>query len=110
MYTCTRFLVHFSHFFGHHSIKDKAEVQNITNIFIIIQNSPTKCDFHENRIVYKNAPFHHAFLAKMHCFTPHFGEFHSAYPLKMRNFASFLNMLYSAKSAQFYSVFFADNN
>ncbi len=33
--------------------------------------------------------------------------FHSAYSLKMKNSASFLNTLYIAESAQFYSAFFA---
>jgi hypothetical protein len=91
------FMVRFSHFFCHHSIIDKAEVQNLKNFiklivkslyiirFLRILCSRRKCTV-SLRVFGKNAMFH------------------TAYSLKTHYSPSSLNMLYIAESAQFYSA------
>jgi hypothetical protein len=88
---------------GHHSIIDKAEVQNFKKF--------VKCSILVHNRIFANT----ALSPKTHCYRQKrtvslrvFGEsalLHSAYLPKTNNSSSSLNMLYTAESAQFYSTF-----
>ncbi len=93
-----RFYSSFFTIFWHRSIIDKVEAQNlktfvkisvkslyITRFFVITSYRRKRTV--SLRVFGENATFHHA------------------YSLKMHNFASSLNTLFNAESAQFYSAF-----
>jgi hypothetical protein len=90
---------------------DKAEVQNLKKFVRLSVKSTYKIGF--SRIPPKTRSETVRFRRKRYVSLHIFGKnvtFHSAYLLKTHNFASSLNTLYTAESAQFYSAFFANNN
>ncbi len=92
------FIVRFSHFFCHHSIKDKAEAQNF-QIFI-------KLSVQSSYIIgFSRIPRYRRKRTVSLCVFGENATFHCAYSPKRHNSASSLNTLYTAKSAQFYSAF-----
>jgi hypothetical protein len=97
-YTCTRFYSSFFTFFWHHSIKDKAEVQNFKTFVKLSVKSLYKIGFSRKpRYQWKRTVSFCVFSKNV--------TFHSAYSTKTHNSASSLNTLYTAESAQFYSTF-----
>jgi hypothetical protein len=92
------FVVRFSHFW-HRSIRDMAKVHNFKKKFI-------KCNFLLQYIIGFSRILR--YCRKCTGLLPVFGEntmFHSAYSPKLHNSISSVNVLYTAKSTQSYSVF-----
>ncbi len=85
------------HIFWHHSVIHKAEVQNFKNLVKLSVKSSYKIRF--SWIPY----YCQKRMVSLHVFGENVG-FHSAYLAKSHNSASSLKTLYTAESAQFYSV------
>ncbi len=85
-------------FFGHHSIIDKAKVQNFRNFVKLSVKSSYIIGF--SRI----QRYHRKRTASLRVFDKN-TSFHSAYSPKTHNSASYLNTLNTAQSAQFYFAF-----
>ncbi len=99
-YTCTRFYSSFFTFFWHHSVKDKAEVQNFKNV--VTSKLSVKTLY---KIGFSQIPHYRQKRTVSFCVFSENVMFHSAYSPKTHNSASSLNTLFTAESGQFYSAF-----